>query len=177
MKRKSTLERDQKAAEALVEILKGYGPGRHEMSGQEFVNKIAPIRGINSRYQQYLAGTLKIAKEILGEENLILPKMFSKYTVIVFTIENKEVPEKENNNETSYENRLIQLTYKFNTLTKQNQRGNLLIMSEKDMKDMGTSLEELLSLVNTLGVKGSTRQSLMTSSLKVLEKARSQKSF
>lgn len=156
MKRKSTIERDKKAAEALVEILKGYGPGRHEMSGQEFINKIAPIRDIYSRFHQYLAGTLQIAKEILGgEENLIIPKIFSKHTVVVFTI-NEEVPEKENNNETSDENRLIQLTYKFNTLSRQNQRGNLLIMSERDMKDMGTSIEELLSLVNTLGAKGST---------------------
>lgn len=154
-----TIKRNQEAAIALVEKLKSYGPGNHHMSGKEFAVITANLRGFKSHsHPEHLKPIYELAQKTMGEQNLILPRVFSENQTVLFTIETATVsiPQEKNEEETVIENRLIKLTYKFNTLAKQNQRGNLLILSKRDMEELETSEEELLNLISLFKVKSAT---------------------
>ena len=124
-----TIERNQKAAMALVEKLKSYGPGNHHMSGKEFAIITANLRGFKSRsHPEHLKPIYELAQKTMGEQNLILPRVFSENQTVLFTIETTTISipqEKKEEEAVNIENRLIKLTYKFNTLAKQNQRGRI----------------------------------------------------
>lgn len=156
-----TIKKNQEAAIALVEKLKSYGPGNHHMSGKEFAIITANLRGFKSHsHPEHLKPIYELAQKTMGEQNLILPRVFSENQAVLFTIETVTVPipqEKKEEGETvDIENRLIKLTYKFNTLAKQNQRGNLLILSKRDIEELETSEEELLNLISLFKVKSAT---------------------
>lgn len=155
-----TIKRNQEAAIALVEKLKSYGPGNHHMSGKEFAIITANLRGFkNHSHPEHLKPIYELAQKTMGEQNLILPRVFSENQAVLFTIETATVSilqEKKEEETVNIENRLIKLTYKFNTLAKQNQRGNLLILSKRDIEELETSEEELLNLISLFKVKSAT---------------------
>ena len=135
-------------AKLVISELKNLGPGSHEIIGPDFVKIISEKRKlINKNHPAQWKPVIQIIKNIMGN-NIIIPEgRFSKKLVI--KVLNSEPIQKD-------KNKIISLTYFFNTLANENKRGNLLVISGKEIEKQRTSVEELLQLINFLGIKEST---------------------